>query len=283
MIMVVNDDLEEQNQCNGIKHSIELNIDHAALNLARVRDKENIQNGRVIPVWDFYGEIHNFYDGKEAEKLLSALGLYDMVLVDKLPVYYAVNNIVFEDKAAAEAYEAPIMGTGYEFSFLRGINGVPIETCGYRGASIPEDTVYNGYWAYESIKIGVDEKGIVSFRWVSPYTDISVDRSDVEFLPFENIENIFSKMIMVVNDNLEEQNRYNGIKHSIEIDIDCAALNLARVRDKEYIQNGRVIPVWDFYGEIHNFYDGKEAEPEYGVVLTIDAETGNIIDRQTGI
>lgn len=220
---------------------------------------------------------------KEAAKVLSALRLDDMVCVEKLPVCYAENNIVFENEAGAGDYESAILGTGYELSFLRGINGIPIETGGYSGASVPEDTAYSGFWSYERIEIGVDEKGIVSFRWVSPYTDISVDRSNTELLPFEDIKNIFSKMIMVVNGGIEKQNQCNGIQHSIEFDIDRASLNLARVRDKEDIQNGRVIPVWDFYGEVHNFYDGKEAETEYGVVLTIDAETGNVIDRQTGI
>ena len=60
-----------------------------------------------------------------------------------------------------------------------------------------------------------------------------------------------------------------------------------RIRSKENIEEGLLVPVWDFWGTEHYEYDGWD---NYGftgdnverIVLTINAVDGRVIDRELG-
>ena len=57
MIMVKNSDVAVINEKNGFNVIHNIDIDNVSLNLMRIRDKNNFEEGLLVPVWDFWGTI----------------------------------------------------------------------------------------------------------------------------------------------------------------------------------------------------------------------------------
>lgn len=57
MIMVKNSDVAVINEKNGFNVIHNIDIDDVSLNMMRIRDKGNFENGLLVPVWDFWGTI----------------------------------------------------------------------------------------------------------------------------------------------------------------------------------------------------------------------------------
>ena len=95
-------------------------------------------------------------------------------------------------------------------------------------------------------------------------------------------------MIMVTNEDLLAINIKNGFAVHESKDVHDVTLRLMRVRDKDNVTEGRLIPVWDFWAldkahAVDRSYSKYVYEDGYErVVLTINALDGTIIDRDLG-
>lgn len=95
-------------------------------------------------------------------------------------------------------------------------------------------------------------------------------------------------MIFVKNHYLLEANRVNGFVTVRNMDIDKVRLTLMRVRSNDSLSDGTIIPVWDFYGTVSaHAADAQHSnlvsdELHYGVVLSINAIDGTVVDRALG-
>lgn len=180
------------------------------------------------------------------------------------------------------------VGTGYKLIYMRSLGGVPLAYTEKNGLSVEEGAPFYKMWGYEKITICVSDGRLVYFNWINPYETPVVDAAPAKLMPFEDIGDIFGKMILVTNDDISEINRKNGFDIVHNFNVDKVQLNLMRIRDKDNFEEGRIVPVWDFWAKTgvtvpdedysHLVYDGEY----YEVVLTLNAIDGTVIDRGLG-
>ena len=193
---------------------------------------------------------------------------------------------------------------GYELEYVRQLNGFPISRDivyeftpdggtlfhpSGNGTSTPEnEPTPNGVWAYERLTIYVAEEGVVYFDWQNPYSDPIIQTENTQLMNFQDISDIFAKMIFVKNHFWLEANEENGFVCNQNVDVDHVELNLMRIRNKDSFSEGTLVPVWDFWAKTSMYpeddkyrdvvYDGSY----YEIVLTINAIDGTVIDRELG-
>lgn len=222
------------------------------------------------------------------DDLIAELGLGGFVCDGAEPVIYLSGAAMACE--SEEEYNSAIADceTGCRLEYVRQINGVSLGQTGMAGNDIEDGLAYMGTWAYERVQVYVAGDKIAWFSWTNPYTEPEIIAEDVALLPFSDVEDIFAKMIFVKNHYLLEANRVNGFVTVRSMDIDKLRLTLMRVRSKDSLSEGTIIPVWDFYGTISaRAADAQHSalvsnEPHYGVVLSINAIDGTVVDRALG-
>lgn len=217
------------------------------------------------------------------DDLMDRLGQTDVVCGQITPVVFSSGR----DAVYYNDSENTVLESGYEMQYVRCVNGLPIGYTPFLGSAVPESSDLNT-WVYETITVSVTADGVVYFRWMSPSTQPVVLNESTPLLPFEDIQDIFGKMILVKNEDLISQNIANGFECHRNIDVYDVRLTLMRVRDKDSLTEGTIVPVWDFYG-IDSLRAVEEEYREYvyegghdTIVLTINAIDGTIIDRELG-
>lgn len=221
-----------------------------------------------------------------ANALLEQLGLTDMVCKE-------INSLIYYKEAPfASYYSNPplreVFDTGYCMRFIRSVGGIPVTNTG-GGSSSPEDgSDKTGGWGYEQIAIWVNGDSVINFYWANPYTQPEIETASNQLLPFSDIQDIFAKMIMVTNEDLLAQNIANGFELHKIMDVHDVTLSLMRIRDKDNVTEGRLIPVWDFWAmdkahAVDRSYSDLVYEGGYDeVILTINALDGSIVNRKFG-
>lgn len=221
---------------------------------------------------------------KQAEKLIEALGL-DFALESAEPVAFTRGNTIVCDENEEPEQLSPDE-TGWRMYYVRNVQGHALKRCGMSGSAIAENEQTDEVlcWPYEHIEVCVNGDGVVYFKWYSPYDEPVIESLSSPLMDFNDIEDIFEKMIMVKNSGIKEQNRKNKIEGKLEIEVERVELNLARVRNMGELGEGKLVPVWDFIGSSRYVYENTaQEEPETTAVLSINAIDGTIIDRETGI
>lgn len=197
-----------------------------------------------------------------------------------------ITAVAFEEYQYGE--NLGVIDTGYKMEYVRTVNGFPIANTPFSGTAIPENEAYIGVWAYERITVYVSENGIVYFNWTNPYMEPVIQTQDTQLLSFSDISDIFAKMIIVKNSGLKAQNTANGFDVIKNIDITDVRLSLMRIRSKDTLSEGLLVPVWDFWGTVSRhaadsaYSDMVYEGGEYTIALTVNAIDGTIIDREIG-
>ena len=147
---------------------------------------------------------------------------------------------------------------------------------GYSGTP-GSDSEFGSAWIYERLVFLVNDSGIVYAEWDSPLEigDIRVD--SCKLLPFAEIQSIFEKMMQVIWQYQSQDYR------NLTCNITEARLELMRVLEQGSTENGLLIPVWNFYGtRQRTFTNGETDETIPGVMLSVNAVTGAVIDSAKG-
>ena len=197
------------------------------------------------------------------------------------------NKSRFDEVPTEEEWNKLILTTGYELQYARCLNGLPISYTPVPGSASPENESFSGAWMYEFITIDITADGLKCFQWFSPHTEPVPEVEDTKLLPFEEIEEVFEKMIMVKNSDIQYVNERNGFTTTRIFHIDKVKLGLMRLRSKEDLEQAVLVPVWDFWGTESWEYDGWDNYGYSGeitdeVILTVNAVDGSVIDRQLG-
>ena len=142
-------------------------------------------------------------------------------------------------------------------------------------------------WMYEYITIDITEDGVKCFQWFSPHTEPVMLAEDSRLLPFNQVAEIFARMMMVKNNDVLYVNARNGFSTTRNFRIGKVSLTIMRIRDRENFDEGMLLPVWDFCGTVQYEYDGWDnygftGDHEERIFLTINAVDGSIIDRDLG-
>ena len=103
-------------------------------------------------------------------------------------------------------------------------------------------------------------------------------------LPFSDISSIFKKMILYENEQLFDSADINSGLSQLEFVVTKVTLSLQRIIEKNNIDNGLLVPVWNFYGvQIGRSKDGLEiALKKDTPFVSVNAVDGSIIDLARG-
>ena len=196
-----------------------------------------------------------------------------------------MEELGFEHLVCDEAY--PVLFTrsseaGYELQYVRCLNGFPISWTPIRGGAVPENESFNGAWHYEVITLDYTKDGLVYFYWESPHTEPVLQVEDTQLMPFDQIADIFAKMIMVKNSDVQIANERNGFDTVRNYEITKVKLGLMRIKAKGSFDEGLLVPVWDFWGRSVWEWQGESTDFGEEIILTINAIDGSMIDRELG-
>lgn len=207
-----------------------------------------------------------------AESFIKELGLNDFFLAQ-------IEKVI----GGSSTYQGDLrlgnLVKGYQLEYTRRVAGVPITHTDTQAAGYLENNSY-WMWTYEALTFVVNDDGIVELVWEAPYQMGETLVEDAVLLPFDKIQQVFEKMILVKNSEDKEQ--------VSDITITQVRLGLARITEQNSLTSGLLVPVWDFFGTRTDYYesDGNtyshtEAKSNKSY-LTINAIDGTIIDRGTG-
>ena len=225
---------------------------------------------------------------RQGDALMEELGFEHVVCDEAYPVLFtrsmptAVSIDETDDAPSEENWRSYILATGYELQYVRCVNGFPISWTPIRGGAVPENESYSGAWHYEVITLDYTKDGLVYFYWESPHTEPVLQVEDTQLMPFAEIADIFAKMIMVKNSDVQIANERNGFDTVRNYDITKVKLGLMRIKAKGSFDEGLLVPVWDFWG--HSFWEWQGETSDFGeeILLTINAIDGSMIDRELG-
>lgn len=230
----------------------------------------------------------NFYPTGEAEDALMYSDEQEAAIRDKAAAAVTEMGFTFLAPAGEEYYtsfsmeeagERPIQEEmAYGVHFTRMIDGIPVTYTGETGTTIEneEDTV----WPYESMYLVYDTQGLCEFRWENPYMVEDMSDEYLFLMPFEEIQTIFRELLSKKYGQFVEA----GVEQ--EFQIDEIRLGYMRVRERETPTEGRMVPVWDFFGSRTvkdaqgNIIDTQDGPFESW--FTVNACDGTVIDRGSG-
>lgn len=218
---------------------------------------------------------------QKAKEVLTAMGLDSMVLSTCEEVWGGTS---------LEGGIAQSQGRhAYQLEYVRSVNGVPITRA---DNDISANLMVDGEKANEKVAAGwpcerlhfiIDDTGIAEFIWQSPYEISETVTKSSAVKPFSEIQNVFSKMILITNAYQGEGDR------KLTMDISKARLGLMRITEKNNIDTCLLVPVWDFFGTAAYSYTGANGQKQTGKDpnifisrLTVNAIDGSVINRSMG-
>ena len=144
-------------------------------------------------------------------------------------------------------------------------------------------------WAYETLSVRLDDEGIIGMNWLSPLTVGAVEVERANLLPFSSILTVAKNMLGVVNEPQESD--LKDLK-SYSIEINQITLSLQRIPNADSIQDGLLVPVWNFYGKTNRIPSNEievapnDSEDSVDAIddpyLSINAIDGSVINKTLG-
>ncbi len=211
---------------------------------------------------------------KMAENMLAAAGVDNMEL-------FSMSLVDNENMGNVDGVVSPAALYAYRLQFARVVDGM---RCSYitGTTSVSDNAGFAALWDYETFEIYIDDRGIFSLRWMSPIEIQDNITTDASMLPFEDIADKFEDMMRI---RYLPESKAPG-RVSTTIDIQRVSLELFRITEQNSIENGLLVPVWNFYGtKTADYEDGGNYSEGEGVpvsLLVVNAVDGSIIDPEQG-
>lgn len=152
--------------------------------------------------------------------------------------------------------------------------------CAGNASDVSEDE-YVRQWDYETLMAAVDGNGnLISLVWLAPLKVTDVIAESTTLLSYEEIQKIFEQQI----NRMFAYDEANGAT----LTLDYVQLGLFRIREKNDLEHGLLVPAWFFTGHQQN---AEAHKGEYGdgfvydnlnPLLIINAIDGSIIDPMKG-
>ena len=164
----------------------------------------------------------------------------------------------------------------YRFFFLRQVEGV--QTLYWNSGTYADEN-------FELIQVGVDNDGVLRVSYNNAQDILGVMTPAADLLPFSQIQSVFEKMILVVNNQTEAEiwNKDENSKLTSDYYISSVRLGLTSVAESSDSYTRLLIPVWCFYG--YSETRVNDGEPEtlgtnaQRVLLIINAIDGTVIEQ----
>lgn len=178
---------------------------------------------------------------------------------------------------------------GYRFIFTRVYDSVPARYA-VNALGVHSAELYRKAWMDERLIIGVGYDGGISLDYQSPAEVKGKTSENVELLPFDRIQELFRKNIVLrpMVTDIDTTTR-------IYAKVDRVTLSMVKIPAKDQQDTYTVMPAWDFYGNWMRAYiendeehpkNGKEVESSMqnnysDSLLTINAIDGSVIERES--
>lgn len=187
---------------------------------------------------------------------------------------YAVQGgAYFAAYAGDESGEVSLNGVAYGVHLIRLVDGIPIF---YKRGDM-DDVEDSVWWQNEKLSLIYTDEGLAQFEWINPYAIEDLSAEYVFLLPFEDIRDVFEKMILK-----KQQDFFDGQGKQVEICVESVKLGYARVREAGADVEGTLVPVWDFYGSKTYRNDAGEVSFvnrfDFDSLMTINAMDGTIVE-----
>lgn len=271
--------------------------DHA--NIAEFKTESNIWFSRAIKEEDFATGTNAFYayskssvridpsdyDARQEGASLSAREAADLakaVLGDVAPDY-DIADIYWTNNAYSDGDTKGSFNTwGYLVILTPKVQGATMIYVANAASDSGDDFSVNRSWPYDSVNVSVDSSGsIMDFSWGGALNITETLSETSPLLPFETVAEFVEQQLNYAWNGSEEYQ--NG-----SIVIDDVQLGLFRIRERNDMDHGLLVPVWFFTG---TFYYAPEYV-EYGItqrrfdmmnpLLIVNAIDGTIINAYTG-
>ena len=179
---------------------------------------------------------------------------------------------------------------GYLICFSQDFGGAYAPYCESMALENGGDAEYVRSWFYESLRAVVDGEGnLIAFSWRAPSKVTNTVAESTPLLPTEEILKIFETQ---VNRMFVYDDQRNG-----RLTVDGVQLGLFRIREKNDMDSGLMVPVWFFTGvfdyskKTHDarlkqgFNEAQASHAYYdslNPLLIVNAIDGSIIDPMKG-
>ena len=218
-----------------------------------------------------------------ANRALEMLGIKDMVCS-------RVSFVVMPDSAQLSgsmwpgktfsSEKAEDFKWAYKIQYTRSYGGVPITITKDDGTGVADEEQYVEPWEYERLELIVDETGVISFLYKSPYEVVESVTENAKLLSFQDIQSVLLTMLPANYAWMDE----SGDIVSAVVNISEIQFGLARITEPNTRDQGLLVPVWDFFGSISitNEKGDTTLFTKYDSLLTINAIDGSTINRSLG-
>lgn len=204
---------------------------------------------------------------KVALSTVADLGMNDFICVGSEKIIYQNDPLKMYSVA------------GYDYIFTRQISGVDVT---FTNDDATYDNGFQKMLFYEKLHVVVGNKGVLHVTYSSPYEIQETVMDKTTLLPFKQVMDVFSKMIVIVNNDADAGTW--GASATRTYNITKIQLGLMTVFEQNsdcYL----LIPVWDFIGyDTLSTASGTNTFNENMLqsYLTINAIDGSIIQRGLG-
>lgn len=132
-------------------------------------------------------------------------------------------------------------------------------------------------WGSEAVAVAVNDSGIVGFHYLSPLSIRETVVKDSSIKSFDEIKKTFEKMVVI--ENAAQDKEAEG---SVSVKVTDVGLVYTRISEKDSFDTGLVVPVWNFEGTVVDEYGGGKEGKKTGVILSINAIDGSVINQELG-
>ena len=100
---------------------------------------------------------------------------------------------------------------------------------------------------------------------------------DSRIKSFDEIKETFEKMVVI--ENAAQDKEAGG---SVSVKVTDVNLVYTRISEKDSFDTGLVVPVWNFEGTVVDEYGSGKAGKKTGIILSINAIDGSVINQELG-
>ncbi len=215
---------------------------------------------------------------ERAESILKEMGLsgsFQVAAVRLMP------DVDWEVSSLGRTVMKGIKGYAYQVHFSRMVRGVPCNSTQHYSVYLFQfKDLTAPSWQPEQMELWFDDGPEYSFSWSSPQATDEVLVANSKLLPFREILETVDKRLPLLLDDYARDERLG--EEGLTVDINRVDLGLWRIREKDSVETGLLVPAWCFYldMDIHTEdYDGGRRPED---LLIVNAVNGTLIDPWNG-
>lgn len=199
--------------------------------------------------------------------------------LEKMDMPFEVSSMRLRNDEETGTYDglvAPAAHYAYSIYCKRVINGVLPAAQILGSTYVDNDPKYMREWSYESLGFMVNDSGIISMDWDAPLEIVEAVVEDSTLMPFSDIQAVFEKMMPITFEATAK-----GMDN-LTCNVSDVRLEMMRVVEQDSVENGLLIPVWNFYGVRSRTNNGKTDQTGQYILMCINAVDGSVIDISKG-